>query len=42
MLYFTVQYMDKIGVVYCGVTPDKKPEGGLEGIFGELAITVDI
>ncbi len=29
-------------MVYCGVTPDKKPEGGLEGIFGELAITVDI
>ena len=34
--------MDKIGVVYCGVDPPKKPEGGiggLEGIFGEFKLS---
>ncbi len=38
----SLQYMDKIGVVYCGVDPPKKPEGGiggLEGIFGEFKLS---
>ncbi len=38
-MFASLQYMDKIGVVYCGVMPEKKVggEGGLEGMFGEFS-----